>query len=176
LEAHSGHLHLRQHQTQLLDRARSAGAAVADEASRLVVPLGEQKIDRVLERAGDSMVVLGRDEDVGVKRADLGGPYDAILLTNFLHHFDAAKCTEFLKRLRTVLRPGAKLATLEFIPNPDRISPPMSATFPLIMLASTAKGDAYTFAELDQMLRAAGFTENKLHQPEDSPQQIVISM
>ena len=74
MEAHGGHLHLRQHQTQLLDRARSAGSAIADEASRLVVPLGEQKIDRVLERAGDSMVVLGRDEDVGVKRADLGGP------------------------------------------------------------------------------------------------------
>ena len=74
MEAHGGHLHLRQYQTQLLDRARSAGAAIADEASRFVVPLGEQKIDRVLERAGDSMVVLGRDEDVGVKRADLGGP------------------------------------------------------------------------------------------------------
>src|SRR6476646_10955170 len=87
LEAHGGHLHLRQHQTQLLDRARSAGAAVADEASRLVVPLGEQKIDRVLERARGSMVVLGRDENVGVKRADLGGPRFGVRLTVLPHYW-----------------------------------------------------------------------------------------
>src|SRR6478609_9588020 len=87
LQADGGHLYLRQHQTQLRDRARSAGAAVADEASRLVVPLGEQKIDRVLERAGDSMVVLGRDEDVGVKRADLGSPRFGVRLTVLPHYW-----------------------------------------------------------------------------------------
>jgi len=35
----------------LLDSARTR-AAVADEASRPVIPLAEQKINRVLERAG----------------------------------------------------------------------------------------------------------------------------
>src|SRR6266849_4220616 len=75
LVAHGGDLHLGQHQTQMLDRARPAGAAVADEASRLVVPLAEQKINRVLERSGDAMIILGRDEDIAVKRADLSGPY-----------------------------------------------------------------------------------------------------
>jgi hypothetical protein len=65
--------------------------------------------------------------------------------------------------------------TLEFVPNEDRVSPPMSATFPLVMLATTASGDAYTFAELERMLRVAGFASNKLHQPEDSPQQIIVS-
>src|SRR5258707_6124309 len=37
LQAHGGHLHLRQASTELLDRARSTGAAVADESSRFVV-------------------------------------------------------------------------------------------------------------------------------------------
>src|SRR2546423_6368582 len=60
---------------RICSTARAADAAVADEASRLVVPLGEQKIDRVLERARDAMVVLGRDEDIAVERADLGRPY-----------------------------------------------------------------------------------------------------
>ena len=50
LVAHRRDVHLGQHQAQLLDRARPAGAAVADEPSRLVVPLAEQKINRVLER------------------------------------------------------------------------------------------------------------------------------
>src|SRR6266513_6457021 len=66
LVAHGGHLHLGQYQTQVLDRAHSADAAVADEATRLVVPFGEKKIDRVLKRARDAMVVLGRDENVGI--------------------------------------------------------------------------------------------------------------
>src|SRR5438876_1279922 len=81
LVAHSGHLHLRQHQTQLLDRARAAGAAVADEAGRFVGPLCKQKIDRVLERAGGSMVVLGRDENVCIETADLSGPRIGVRFT-----------------------------------------------------------------------------------------------
>ena len=106
---------------------------------------------------------------------DLGGPYDLILLTNLLHHFNADRCTTLLKRLRAALRPGGRLVTLEFVPNEDRVSPPMSATFPLVMLATTAAGDAYTFAELEKMLRAAGFADNVLHQPDESPQQVIVS-
>src|SRR5207253_6062378 len=81
LEAHGGHLHFCQVQPQLLDRACSTGAAVANEAGRLVVPLGKQKIDRVLERAGGSMVVLGRDENVGIETVDLSGPYFGVSFT-----------------------------------------------------------------------------------------------
>src|SRR6266404_2299146 len=87
LEAHGGHLHLRQHQTQLLNCARSTGAAVAHETSRLVVPLGKQEIDRVLERAGNSMVVLGRYENVGVERADLGSPCFGMRFTVLPHYW-----------------------------------------------------------------------------------------
>lgn len=107
--------------------------------------------------------------------ADLQGPYDVILLTNLLHHFSEAQCISLLKRLRAALKPGGQLVTLEFVPNADRVSPPMSATFPLVMLGTTAHGDAYTFAELDRMLRAAGFADNQLHQPEESPQQVIVS-
>jgi hypothetical protein len=44
------------------------------------------------------------------------------------------------------------------------------------MLATTAEGDAYTFAELERMLRAAGFEKNTVHQLEDSPQQVIVSV
>jgi ubiquinone/menaquinone biosynthesis C-methylase UbiE len=108
-------------------------------------------------------------------QADLQGPYDLILLTNLLHHFSVEQCTTLLKRLRAALKPGGRLVTLEFVPNEDRVSPPMSATFPLTMLGTTASGDAYTFAELDRMLRTAGFTDNTLHQPEESMQQVILS-
>src|SRR6185312_11424092 len=79
---------------------------------------------------------------------DFGGPYDIVLLTNFLHHFDPATCVGLLKKVH---------AALEFVPNEDRVSPPMQAAFSLIMLATTPSGDAYTFPELEAMYRKAGF-------------------
>src|SRR6185436_17688136 len=79
---------------------------------------------------------------------EYGGPYDAALLTNFLHHFDVATNVALLRKVRAALKPGGISATLEFVPNEDRISPPMSAGFSLTMLISTASGDAYTFSQL----------------------------
>jgi hypothetical protein len=70
-----------------------------------------------------------------------------VLLTNILHHFDKPTCVELLKKVRAALRPVGCVATLEFVPNEDRISPPMPAGFSLIMLATTADGDAYTLSK-----------------------------
>jgi hypothetical protein len=91
---------------------------------------------------------------------DLGTGYDLVLLPNFLHHFDHATNVKLLKRVRTALKPGGSVATVEFVPNEDRISPPMAASFSLMMLGSTEGGDAYTFRELDAMFRDAGFGES----------------
>jgi ubiquinone/menaquinone biosynthesis C-methylase UbiE len=88
---------------------------------------------------------------------DLGSGYDLILLPNFLHHFDHATNVKLLKRIRAALKPGGRLATVEFVPNDDRVSPPTSAAFSLMMLGSTEGGDAYTFKELDAMFSDAGF-------------------
>ncbi len=87
-----------------------------------------------------------------------GGPYDAVLLTNFLHHFDKPTCVGLLKKVHGALKPGGRAATLEFVPNEDRVSPPMPAGFALTMLTSTAAGDAYTLSELTGMYAEAGFT------------------
>jgi hypothetical protein len=43
---------------------------------------------------------------------DFGGPYDAVLLTNFLHHFDADTCVGLLKKVHASLKPGGCAATL----------------------------------------------------------------
>jgi hypothetical protein len=59
-----------------------------------------------------------------------GGPYDIVLLTNFPHHFDFATCVGLLRRVRAALKPGGKAAALEFVPNEDRVSPPMAAARP----------------------------------------------
>lgn len=107
--------------------------------------------------------------------ADLGSGYDVILVTNFLHHFDMPTNEAFLKRCHSALKDDGQLLTLEFVPNDDRVSPPGEALFSLVMLAATPAGDAYTFAELDQMLKNAGFANNK-HRPMDgTPQHWIVS-
>ena len=105
---------------------------------------------------------------------EFGGPYDAVLLTNFLHHFDKPTCVGLLKKVRGALKPGGRAATLEFVPNEDRVSPPMPAAFAMTMLTTTASGDAYTFSELNAMYDEAGFKGTKAHPIPHSPHTIVM--
>jgi hypothetical protein len=106
---------------------------------------------------------------------DFGSGYDLVLLTNFLHHFDAEACVSLLKKVYNALSEGGRAVTVEFVPNEDRISPPPSAMFSLVMLSGTPKGDAYTFRELDEMFKSAGFKRSELHQLPPSPQQAILS-
>ena len=45
----------------------------------------------------------------------------------------------------------------------DRVSPANAAMFPLMMLVGTPAGDAYTHSEYQEMLKAAGFSKEELH-------------
>jgi len=104
---------------------------------------------------------------------DFGGPYDIALLTNFLHHFDTATCVGLLKNVHAATKPGGRVAVLEFVPNEDRVSPPMAAAFSLVMLATTPSGDAYTFRQLAAMLYEAGFERVAAHPVPSSPHTVV---
>lgn len=106
---------------------------------------------------------------------EFGGPYDEILLTNFLHHFDQERNIELLAKVRRALKPGGRAAILEFVPNEDRVSPPMAAAFSLIMLASTAAGDAYTLREYTEMCGAAGYARVTAHPVPMSPHTVVMA-
>jgi 2-polyprenyl-3-methyl-5-hydroxy-6-metoxy-1,4-benzoquinol methylase len=103
------------------------------------------------------------------------GPYDVVLLTNFLHHFDAGTCESLLRKIHASMRPGGRVITLEFVPEEDRLRPTMSAAFALMMLAGTESGDAYTFAELAAMFTAAGFARSEQYEVPMSVQAAVVS-
>jgi SAM-dependent methyltransferase len=105
---------------------------------------------------------------------DFGGPFDAVLLTNFLHHFDKPTCVGLLRKVRASLKKGGRAATLEFVPDEDRVSPPIPAAFSLTMLATTDAGDAYTFSELNAMYNEAGFTDVQAHPIPMSPHTVVM--
>jgi SAM-dependent methyltransferase len=120
-------------------------------------------IDRWSKLPGDAMSV------------EYGTDYDLILLTNFLHHFSPEVCEKILRKAHAALKPTGRLMTLEFVPNDDRVTPPVPAMFSMIMLTGTQSGDAYTFAELDKMMRNAGFSKSELHDLPGLPQNVIVS-
>lgn len=107
--------------------------------------------------------------------AELGTNYDAILVTNLFHHFSADDNIKLMKRFHAALRPGGRMYTLEFVPNPDRVSPPAPASFAMMMLGNTPAGDAFTMAEYDAMLDAAGFGDRQLMDVPMSAQQLIVA-
>ncbi len=105
---------------------------------------------------------------------DFGTGFDVALVTNFLHHFDAATNVAFLAKTARALKPGGRVVLLEFVPNDDRVTPPLAARFSLVMLAGTATGDAYTLPELQAMLTQGGFSTVTAH-PTGGPETVVIA-
>jgi len=120
--------------------------------------------------------VAGRYETLPGSAFDVefGGPYDIVLLTNFLHHFDHATCVGLLRKVRAALKPGGRAAALEFVPNEDRVSPPIPAMFSMSMLTTTPAGDAYTFRQLEAMYREAGLERIAAHPVPTGPHTVVV--
>ncbi len=106
---------------------------------------------------------------------DFGSGYDLVLIANFLHHFDSPTCTTFMRKVHAALKPGGRAAIAEFVPNADRLTPPTAAAFSMMMLATTPNGDAYTFAELESILKSAGFARVELAPPVIGLNRLVIA-
>jgi 2-polyprenyl-3-methyl-5-hydroxy-6-metoxy-1,4-benzoquinol methylase len=98
---------------------------------------------------------------------NLGSDYDLVIMANFISHFDSSTVESLLRKVHASLKVGGRAVVLAFIPNEDRVTPPMAARFSLAMLASTPSGDAYTYSEYQQMFRNTGFrsTENQALAP-----------
>ena len=106
---------------------------------------------------------------------DFGSGFDLALVPNFLHHFDPPTNVKLLKKIHAAMKPGGLVATLEFVPNDDRVTPPVAASFSMMMLGSTEHGDAFTFREFDEMFRGAGFGESKFQDMPNSPEQLILT-
>ncbi len=136
--------------------------------------------DNVLEVAKENAAAAGIGDRYRTKPGsafdvDYGTGYDVVLITNFLHHFDADTCENFLRKVHASLGEGGRAVTLEFVPNDDRVTPPQAAGFSMTMLGMTPAGDAYTFAELERMFSNAGFSRSELHELPPTIQRVVIS-
>jgi 2-polyprenyl-3-methyl-5-hydroxy-6-metoxy-1,4-benzoquinol methylase len=89
---------------------------------------------------------------------NFGTDYDLVIMANFISHFDPTTVEGLLHKVHASLKATGRAVVMAFIPDEDRVTPPMAAGFGLIMLATTPSGDAYTFSEYQNMFRNAGFS------------------
>lgn len=106
---------------------------------------------------------------------DLGTGYDLILVPNLFHHFSVADCERLMRRFHDALVPGGRCATLEFTPLEDPAVNPTANRFSLVMLATTAEGDAYTVDQYRGMFSNSGFSETTAQSLPRSPETLLIS-
>jgi hypothetical protein len=71
---------------------------------------------------------------------------------------------KILHLTRAALAPKGRVAIVDWLPDEDRVSPPMPALFTMTMLLTTPSGTTYTGPELSAML-----TEAKFERPEIIP-------
>ena len=105
---------------------------------------------------------------------DWGCGFDLILLPNFLHLFDFDTCVALLRKAKLSLAAGGQALGFDFVPNEDRVSPPISAMFAFWMLATTPGGDAYTPCELDKMAQDAGFRGATTRPLPPTPESLIV--
>ena len=113
----------------------------------------------VLEVAQENAKRAGVSERYEVLPGDalevpFGVDFDVVLVPNLLHHWDRENILAFFRKAHAALRSKGRLAIVEFVPNEDRVGPPIAASFVMNMLAMTEGGNAYTASEYREMLAA----------------------
>ena len=116
---------------------------------------GSARVGRdIITSAGLSHLVTHREGDI--LTAELGGPYDAVLLFQVMHHLSPAQNVALLRRVRGALGARGTLAVLEYL-REDIQDPTSSAPLIGLHYFLTSGAAAYTPAELEGFLDDAGF-------------------
>jgi 3-hydroxy-5-methyl-1-naphthoate 3-O-methyltransferase len=97
-----------------------------------------------------------------LSKADFGKNHNIATLGHILHSEGAERSRKLLKKVFAALAPGGTIAIMEFLVNQQRTAPPVSLLFAVNMLVNTEAGDTFSFTEISQWLRAAGFIKPRL--------------
>jgi 3-hydroxy-5-methyl-1-naphthoate 3-O-methyltransferase len=89
--------------------------------------------------------------------ADFGSGYNVATLGHILHSEGTELSRKLLKKAFASLTPGGTIAVQEFLVNPDRSGPVNGLIFAVNMLVNTDEGNTFSFEEIAEWLRDAGF-------------------
>jgi len=90
---------------------------------------------------------------------DFGSGYNVATLGHILHSEGAERSKALLKKTFAAMAPGGTIAIAEFLVNAERTGPLNGLTFAINMLVNTDCGDTFSFEEISEWLRNAGFKE-----------------
>jgi ubiquinone/menaquinone biosynthesis C-methylase UbiE/predicted transcriptional regulator len=93
---------------------------------------------------------------------DLPGGSDLALLSAIIHQNNRQQNLKLFVKACRSLEPGGMLLIRDHIMDEQRTYPPEGALFAINMLVNTQGGDTYTFHEVAQDLKEAGFTDVRL--------------
>jgi SAM-dependent methyltransferase len=97
------------------------------------------------------------------------------MLGHILHSEGEARSRKLIKKVYDSLAPGGIVAILEFALNDDRGGPPMPLIFALNMLVHTQEGNAYSFGQMTEWLKEAGFGQvTQVQIPGPSPALVAV--
>jgi 2-polyprenyl-3-methyl-5-hydroxy-6-metoxy-1,4-benzoquinol methylase len=106
-------------------------------------------------------------------KQDVPKGHDVAFLSHIIHDYDEEKGIGLLKKIYSSLQPGGAVIISEWMLNDERTGPVPSAMMGLNMIIETNGGKNYSFAEIAEMLKKAGF-KNMEKRSLAGPAQIAI--
>jgi predicted O-methyltransferase YrrM len=90
-------------------------------------------------------------------RDGLGGPYEAVLMSDILHYQGPETNAALVRKVHGALAPSGQVIIKDRFLDEGGTSPAWTAVFAVHLLVNTEKGRCYTVAEAVQWLTGAGF-------------------
>ncbi len=90
-------------------------------------------------------------------RDGLGGPYDAVLMSDILHYQGMQANAALVKKAHAALAAGGRLIIKDRFLDEGGTTPSWTAVFAVHIMVNTEKGRCYTMTEAAQWLKEAGF-------------------
>ena len=88
---------------------------------------------------------------------EIKGKYDVAFLSNIIHGEGETENIALIKRVYNALNSGGKIIIQDFVLEKDKTFPSFASLFSLNMLLFTENGRTYSFQEIEEWLKNAGF-------------------
>jgi SAM-dependent methyltransferase len=134
--------------------------AIAQAQERIA---GSEFADRVALVAGDFY------------RDDLPAGADFAWVSAIVHQHSRRHNRDLFAKVYAALQPGGQIAVRDVVMEPCRTQPVAGALFAINMLVNTDSGGTYTFEELAEDLRAAGFCDPQLRLKGQTMDSVVVA-
>jgi ubiquinone/menaquinone biosynthesis C-methylase UbiE len=102
--------------------------------------------------------------------------FDIAVMANICHALGPVSTRRALNKLAKTLKPGGRLAIVDFVPDDRRSQAGWPLVFSVNMLITTPEGDVFTGTEYTQWLQAAGFQRVTLQEIENEVTAIVAEV